>query len=263
MAYKKFVCEHCSCVFDKGSSENAKRVYRFCTRTCAQRAVAPGNRSYAALFKRLSEKYGHDEAVVRLERYKARRSELAIQHNTGRTVSEETREKIAASCTGVSNVVKGKTYVEFYGEELAHAMGKAHSEKLKAGFKSGKLKPTRGTRKAPTYKGTKLRSLLEMHAIEFLEERDGLEFGVTLLYEDKTTRVQWYNEAGSHTYHPDLHDIVSGTVYEVKPAWIVRRMEDELRRKTDAARAAHDKFEFLTDETVYGSWSWISRPGRQ
>ena len=76
-------------------------------------------------------------------------------------------------------------------------------------------------------------------------------FGETLLYEDKSTRVQWTDAEGKgHTYSPDLHDLVNGVVYEVKPAWQSENPSDEVRRKMLALKASGRQCAYLTDKDV-------------
>jgi hypothetical protein len=147
--------------------------------------------------------------------------------------------------------LKGKTFVEFYGEERGDALAQQHSEKLKAGFASGKIKPTAHSASAPVFRGVRLRSKLEQSAIEFLEKRDNLTFGADLLYEHPSTFVTWTDQLGiEHTYVPDLLDAKNDIVYEVKPAWKVASPTDEMIRKMDALGAAGHKHAYLTDAEI-------------
>jgi len=191
------------------------------------------------------EEQGEYEKIVHLREVRAK---AATKRNTGRTQAIETKQKIAVSCTGVTNVLKGKTFEAFYGSMRAKELGDEHSRKLKEGYATGRLKPTARSCSAPVLRGVRLRSQLEQSAIEFLEKRDGLVFEQTLLYEDPAVFVQWFDAEGrSHTYVPDLHDIIRNVVYEVKPAWRVNAPTDEMQRKKQAMLNAGHKYQYLTD----------------
>ena len=195
--------------------------------------------------------YGEEVAIEMLVEHMEKRSIASIASNTGRIVSKETRQKLSIASTGVSNALKGKTFEEFYGATRAQQLSSNHSNALKQGYADGRLKPTARSKSAPEFRGVKLRSKLEQSAIEFLEKRDGLVFGETLLYEDKTTRVQWLDEFGvQHTYQPDLKDLVNNITYEVKPAWKVDKPTFEMLSKQRAVIASGEIFRYLTDKEI-------------
>jgi hypothetical protein len=221
-------------------------VYKFCSRSCSSKHAVKsgrtclGNKEYEAL-------RGKEAADLR----KHKKSIASARKNTGRVLSDASKKKIAASCAGVPNVLKGKTFEKFYGAERAALLSAQHSERLKEGFASGRIKPTARSRSAPVFRGVRLRSLLEQSAIEFLELRDGLVFGETLTYEDPATRVQWCDLRGrSHTYHPDLFDKKNNVVYEVKPAWLVAKPTEEMTRKFSALELTGKKSLYLTDADI-------------
>lgn len=248
MKLRSFVCKTCGASFERRSG---KRVYVFCSRSCAAVQNAEGQRTYEAIHKRWVTKFGVDEADCRLAANKARRREIMVERNVGRVQPRETRNKISASCTGVPNALKGKTFEEFYGHERASELCKLHSQKLKDGYAEGRLFPTARSRSAPVFRGIQLRSLLEQEAIEFLERRDGLVLGETLIHEDKALRVQWIDDAGKqHTYQPDLSDLVNDVVYEVKPAWKVRAPPREMQLKMLALVGSGRRAEYLTDNDM-------------
>ncbi len=248
MATQTFKCNLCEKDFERGAG---KRIYKFCSRFCAAKFNAQGQRTYEAIFNRWVEKFGEEEAKIRLERNKKRRSELALVGNMGRVLSEETKQKISKSCTGISNALKGKTFEEFYGAERGKLLGEQHSKKLKEGFASGRLTSNGRSAYSPIFRGIRLRSKLEQLAIEFLEKRDCLSFGSTLLYEVKAIRFQWIDEfEKSHTYQPDLYDVVNNIIYEVKPAWRVDRPTLEMNFKRDAVVNSGYVFRYLTDRDI-------------
>lgn len=248
MQLKSFTCERCGQSFER---RNGKRVYRFCSRTCTQYAIASGARGYRALAAKWFVEHGEDRTIEMLAAHMQKRSAATISVNTGRVLSESSCKKISASCVGIPNALKGKTFVEFYGEERGDALAQQHSEKLKAGFASGKIKPTARSASAPVFRGVRLRSKLEQSAIELLEKRDGLTFGADLLYEHPSTFVTWTDQFGiEHTYVPDLLDVKNDIVYEVKPAWKVANPTDEMIRKMGALRAAGRKHAYLTDAEI-------------
>jgi hypothetical protein len=248
---KAFVCEHCGQTFER---RNGKRVYRFCSTSCAQQVIAPISRGYKPLMKKWIAEHGEERAIEMMAVYMQKRSDIVSGKNNprhGAELTPETRQKIAVSCTGIPNVLKGKTFEEFYGSDRARQLGTNHSHKLKAGYASGKIKPNVRSGSAPIFRGVQLRSLLEQRVIEFLERRNGLIFGQTLLYEDHKTFVQWHCVDGKqHTYVPDLHDTVNDVVYEVKPAWCVRKPTDEMQRKMAALVASGRSCAYLTDEDL-------------
>lgn len=249
-----FICKECNTSFTK-KERSCDKPFKFCSTSCAAKFNARDQRSYDALYARWKEKFGEEEAHRRLEQNKLVRSKASTNCNLGKLKSEETRKRISASCTGICNVLKGKTFEEFYGPLRAAELSNNHSKKLKEGYITGRLTPTARTKSAPTFRGIKLRSQLEQRAIEFLEKRDALTFGTTLLYEDKSTRAQWIDALGKqHTYHPDLHDVKNGIVYEVKPAWKVNNPTEEMQLKYFAALKEAGKleraFRYLTDKDI-------------
>ena len=247
-----FTCKCCGKSFQK---RTGIRKYEYCSRECSAHSEANKvHNGYEAYFRRLSCQYDEETARQMLDEHIQKRSYATRGENNSRygaTLSDDTRQKITTSCTGIPNILKGKTCEEFYGPERANVLATQHSEALKRGYAAGRLSPTARSHSAPIFRGVKLRSQLEQAAIEFLERRDGLVFGETLLYEDKSTRVQWTDAEGKgHTYSPDLHDLVNGVVYEVKPAWQSENPSDEVRRKMLALKASGRQCAYLTDKDV-------------
>lgn len=241
------VCEECGVAFSRYVKTNQKP--KFCSKKCASVCTARGQRTYDAIYARWVEKFGELEANVRLKKLKKRKSELAIERNTGLKHSEDTKEKISKSCTGIPNSLKGKSFIEFYGPNRAKELSQQHSESLKEGFASGRIKPTARTPSAQEYKGVYLRSKLEKQVIEKLESLDEkLILNQTLIYEDPNTRVLWFDEDGkSHTYHPDLHDLVNDIVYEIKPEVFVVNPTYEMLAKEKAVKNSGKQFCYLTE----------------
>ena len=247
-------CEYCKKDFEHLERANGK-PYKFCSRQCAQREIAPGNRGYEALYNKWVLEHSEETAKTMLLEHAQKRSDATKGENNpcfGKQLTDETKQKISTSCTGIPNVLKGKTFEEFYGPEKGKELADQHSDKLREGFRNGKLKPVFSRKGKPTvYKGTRLRSQLERKAIEFLEKRDGLELGTTLLYEDPATCVQWYdNEGKSHTYFPDLHDLVNKVVYEVKPQRLVETEDDTLKKKREACQDAGHSYSYITEHDL-------------
>jgi len=203
------------------------------------------------MYKRWLGRYGECEAEKRLKQNKIRRAAAMSNRNMGRTLSKETRSRIASSCTGIPNILKGKTFVEFYGKDRARELAEEHSRKLKEGYRSGRLKPTARSKSAPVFRGTRLRSKLERDAILFLETRDDLTFGRTLIYEPAWIRPTWVDDRGiEHVYIPDLFDSVRQRVYEVKPQWQIDSPSDSVIRKAEAVIALGYHFQFITDVSM-------------
>lgn len=254
---RELTCVQCGVKFTKYVKQNVLRrsgLPRFCSKKCSSKFKVENGLCGFSSFESLIAAGKEDVA----KKISSSRSSSTTRRNTGRKLSEETREKISQSCTGIQNPLKGKTFVEFYGEERARELRDQHSQKLREGFTSGRLSPpyAEGDKRAVhgkvnVYKGTKLRSLLERHAIEFLEERDGLTLGVDLIYEDPEIRVQWIDEVGkTHTYIPDLHDTKNGVIYEVKPNWQIENMTDEISAKWEALKSKFSNCGFITDKTM-------------
>ena len=249
MKKKQFICERCETSFER---RNGKRVYRFCSRDCSALVTASKNKTNKAKYAIWCSKFGEEEATRLLAEMIKRRSIRSTKQNAGRTLSELTKKKISKSCNGIPNKLKGKTFVEFYGKERAKELGEQHSNILREGYASGRLSPVPRMAKAPTFRGVRLRSLLEQHAIEFLEKRDNLVFGETLFYEPKETRVQWFSSDGkSHTYCPDLYDTKNQIVYEVKPHWKVLKETEEMRLKMLALTNSGFNNKYLTDNDIH------------
>lgn len=239
-------CEECGNPINKYS--RASRPHRFCSKSCASRNCCKrGLNVFSGIESRLAN---GKVTLDALEIEKKNRSIVSSERNAGRTLSSETREKISKSCVGIPNVLKGKTFEEFYGKEKASALSKHHSEKLKEGFRSGKIKPSARTRIAPTYKGIRLRSKLE-HAVILSLENVGLFLNEALIYEDSRTIVQWTDSSGKqHSYTPDLHDIVNEIVYEIKPTWLIDAPSDEMERKMQALVDAGFTCAYISDKKV-------------
>lgn len=248
---KKFTCERCQQEFYRLNRSN-NVPYRFCSNSCAQKTLSINARSFEAVYTRWVKRYGAEEADKRLVQFKRKRSEATIKNNLKRIVSDETKEKIRNSCKNIPNVLKNKTFVEFYGVDRARELSALHSEKLKQSYASGKISPTARTKRAPIYKGRKLRSLLELAAIHMLEARDtNVVFGETLLYEDKHMRFIWYDELNvKHIYTPDLYCVIHDIVYEVKPQWKINNESFELAAKRKAVLSAKRSFAYITDDDV-------------
>jgi NUMOD3 motif-containing protein len=251
MKLRTHECERCHSKFDR---RNGKRIYRFCSKSCAQQTIAPANRGYRSLMKKWIAVHGESVAVEMMAEQLQKRSDAARGENNpiyGTHRSASTRRKLSAAAMGVPNALKGKTFVQFYGLERGKQLAEEHSQKLKAGYASGRIKPTARSCSAPTFRGVRLRSQLEQHVIEFLERRDAITFGQSLLYEDPNTYVQWSSaDEQHHTYIPDLHDTINHVVYEVKPAWCVRTPTDEMQRKMAALVASGQQCAYLTDEDI-------------
>lgn len=216
-------CEHCKNEFTCMLRANGQQRKKFCNRFCAQQHISQYARSYEYRYQKWVERYGEEKADLLLEDTKRRRSEATTKLNTGTHHSEETKQRL--------------------------------SDSVKQAYVDGKLKSFGGNRRNVVYKGTKLRSKLERAAIQFLEQRDGLELGKTLLYEDASTRVQWRDTAGmSHTYCPDLHDTVNGVIYEVKPMSLVKK-DANCDLKLRALSRSGFKAAYLTDMDIGHDWS--------
>ena len=222
-----FVCKYCGKEFTKFTNP-AKRAYCFCSKECrttyGSESGEFGFCNYNKLFERWKTKYGKEVVLEKLEAYKSKRSEIVAGENNprfGAVLSQETKSKIAASCTGVANALKGKTFVEFYGEERGKLLGKQHSEKLREGFKDGRLSCTgscchKRNYLKYIYNDVKIKSSYEL-AFIFLFESEGLEFCKDFFYEPVEHRVQYELDDGFHTYSPDFYCVNNNTVYEVKP----------------------------------------------
>lgn len=242
---KDFVCKRCGKPFRRYVKTGKTATY--CSRSCSAKDVVEGGLNACSSFERMMA-VGNDQLMKKMSEIK---SQAAIDRNTGRSQTEDTKEKISASCTGISNVLNGKTYEEFYGAERAKELAHQHSEKLKEGYACGRIKPNVHSSCAPTFRGVRLRSLLEQAAVLFLEERDGLELGKTLLYEHPSTFAHWTDDEGvGHTYIPDLYDTVNEIVYEVKPAWMVANPTREMQLKGSAVASSGRTFRYLTDHDI-------------
>jgi len=238
-------CELCGSQFTKYHKGHMP-LPRFCNRSCAAKHLSSSGKNGFASASQLPPE-------TRQKIAESRRLSTT-RRNTGKRLSGETRKKISESCMGKSNPIKGKTYSEYYGEERATELAESHSRKLKEGFKAGRIKPTARTSSAPTYKGVKLRSMLEQSAIQLLESY-GRRLGEDIFYEDERTRVEWVGHDGaSHTYTPDIYDSVSGIVYEVKPAWLVRKPTREMVLKEESAiqqlRLRGMTFSYMTSDDI-------------
>jgi endogenous inhibitor of DNA gyrase (YacG/DUF329 family) len=252
---KTVTCEYCKKDFEK--YVKASQFPKFCSKKCSNiHKMTNGDSAFCGFEKKCQrwiEKYGQEEAEKRLEIFKDKKSKATIKKNIGKNLSQSTKEKISKSCTGISNPVKGKTFAQFYGQERAEELCKRHSQKLKEGYASGKLKPTARSKSAPTVDGIRLRSKLELTIARHLEKKFSLKLGETLLYEDPATKVKWIDHSGEyHTYTPDFHDIVNNIVYEVKPSWKIINPTDEMNRKMDALKDVYSNCLYIGDTEILG-----------
>lgn len=243
---KVIACLHCKKDFEK--YVKASQVPRFCSKKCSSKFNSSSGKNSYASFEEMKNAGFSQEKIDRIRR---KRSEGALKANIGRKLSQSTKEKISKSCTGNSNPVKGKTFVEFYGQARAHELGKSHSQKLKAGYASGKLKPTARSKSAPTIEGIRLRSKLELTVARYLEKKFNIKLGETLLYEDPSTKVKWTDSSGEdHTYTPDFHDVVNNIIYEAKPSWKISAPTDEMNRKMNALKETFEFCEYIGDKEI-------------
>lgn len=196
------------------------QLRKYCSRLCSSSSQAnKTHNGYRSLLERWTEKFGVEEAQRMFKLHKQRRSENSTKANTGRILSPESRAKISSSCIGISNVLKGKTFEEFYGIERARELGDQHSEVLREGFASGRLKPINQNSRQfirGTYKGVKFKSSFEYGFMKMIEA-SGYVIGQDVLYEPIECRVVYEIDNKSHTYFPDFLVVSEATVYEIKP----------------------------------------------
>lgn len=243
---KLIMCLQCKKEFEK--YVKASQIPKFCSKKCSSKFnSALGKNAYAS-FEEMKNAGFTEEKIDEIRK---KRKEGALKTNTGRKLSRETKEKISKSCAGNSNPIKGKTFKEFYGQEKANELGKAHSQKLKEGYASGRIKPTARSRSAPTANGIKFRSQLELKVARYLEKKFDLTLGETLIYEDKDTKIKWFDASGEeHTYTPDFHDIINGIIYEVKPTWKINSPTDEMNRKMNALKEVFKFCVYIGDREI-------------
>lgn len=245
---KIITCLQCKKDFEK--YVKASQFPKFCSKKCSSKFNSSlGKNAYSSFDEMKNAGFSEEK----IDAIRKKRKEGALKANTGQKLSQSTKEKISKSCTGNSNPIKGKTFAEFYGEERANELGKSHSQKLKEGYASGKLKPTARSKSAPTVDGIRLRSKLELTIARHLEKKFSLKLGETLLYEDPATKVKWIDHSGEyHTYTPDFHDIVNNIVYEVKPSWKIINPTDEMNRKMDALKDVYSNCLYIGDTEILG-----------
>lgn len=214
--------------------QRARHVpFKYCSTSCSSKHLVQQGKGCFVSFKQMHEQ-GRHELVDYLTNV---RSEATIRRNTGRPQSEETKAKIATSCTGIPNVLKGKTFEEFYGAERAKELCEQHSRALLEGFASGRLTPqtsseAHGRYVNGTYRGVTFRSSYE-YAFMKLQEEEGLIVGVDIVYEPQELRVPYEFEGSTHTYFPDFFDLEKNVVYEVKPKSVL--LEPKVVAKCSAA----------------------------
>lgn len=242
-------CKRCGTSFNY-RYKASKRSQVFCSRSCSNKEVKR-NRSEKDLLSSWTKTIGSEAADEKLQRLKLSKSESATRNNTGKNHSDITKRKISESCQGNKNVLKGRTYLEYYGLERAKQLSEEHSRKLKEGYASGRIKPSVRTKSAPTYKNVKLRSMLELRVIRFLEESENLCFNDSLFYEHSAAHVTWHDSTGArHTYIPDLYVPSAELVIEVKPQRFVDSPTEEMMKKKDAVLREGYKFEYYTERTI-------------
>lgn len=216
---KTSTCEHCGVEFEYTSYKD--RTKRFCSIKCSNvHDFQLGKRGFTThdeWKRRWTEKYGPEKAEELVTKLKREHGEWTTKYFTGRVVPQEVREKISKTCKGIPNALKGKTFVEFYGEERARELSQEHSRRLREGFASGRLTPPCPCPISIVYSGVRLKSALELTAIKHLEESKGLKLNVDLFYEPKQHRIPWTDDDGKlRTYFPDLWNSRDNELYEVK-----------------------------------------------
>lgn len=233
---------------------NFSREYKqHCSLKCSTTTSALNNRSYDDIHKRWIAKYGKvvaDEMMEQSIKKRCEASKKSNEKNIGKQRTEEVRKKISEACKGIPNILKGKTFVEFYGEERANLLCKQHSDKLKEGYSTGRLTTPFSKAKSNNiiYDGVRLRSKLEYSVIKYMVDECGYEFGKNLLYEPKDIRPAWIDENGvSHTYVPDLYDTICKIVFEIKPKRLVVNEDIEMKLKREAVQNMGYAFLYLSE----------------
>lgn len=242
-------CKRCGATFSY-RYKASKQPQVFCSRSCSNKAVKR-NRSEKDLLVSWIRSIGSEAAAEKLQRLKRSKSETAVRNNAERKHSDSTKKKISESCTGNQNSLKGRTYVEWYGQARAKQLSEEHSRKLKEGYASGRIKPSVRTKNAPSYKNVRLRSILEFNVIRFIEAQRDLSLNDSVYYEHPDSCVLWIDSAGkSHTYIPDFFIPSDNLVIEVKPQRYVDNQTEEMMMKKEAILRAGYKFEYYTERTI-------------
>lgn len=237
-------CENCGNEFKYHDNPNEPK--RFCGQSCVSLFFKTWSRTDDERHQLWIIKFGKEIADKKLIDLKKKRSAATIVSNTGRVLSEQTKDKIATSCTGIPNAVKGRTFIEFYGEERGIQLGKDHSEKLKAGFSSGKLTPAGlGHNKFTNgrYKGIIFRSSYEYGFMKMMEAQ-GYVLGIDVLYEPIHCRVPYKLDDIDHVYFPDYLIVSEQKVCEVKPKNLLKTPEVKAKLLAASSHLASLGFTF-------------------
>lgn len=205
--------------------QNGKKV--FCSKRCSAVVDRQSHRNKEWYLNKWTHEFGPDEAQRRWD-----------QHIRG----------LKERSSGENNAM--------YGKPRPHSVRKKVSAGVKQAYKDGRLEvnfDSWGT--VNTYRGIRLRSMLERNSIIKLEKKFGLTLGIDLLYEDKDVVIEWINELGEkHVYKPDLFDTKNDVVYEVKVHKSMRR--DHQNCLTKAYHAMNElikrriKFKFVTESAI-------------
>lgn len=131
--------------------------------------------------------------------------------------------------------ILGKTVEQIYGEEKGQAIRALYSNQ-----RSGELNPAfgkvyfdGGKSVKGHYKGKFFRSLLEY---SFMKHLESLGFSLENDVRYECFRIPFVFEGRNRTYHIDFHVVPEQTVYEVKPAYVMKKPPTLQLTKWEAAK---------------------------
>jgi len=208
-----FKCEFCLEDFEKEVHSSAKKMPRFCSKSCGSKWLHANGKKCTlnskTTYEWWIEKHGQEEADRRFSAWRQKISERTSGENNamfGKHAHTHGLKKYAFEKTG-------KSLEQIHGVELAkdikHRVSVSMTGENNPAY--GKVYPNAGRSVKGHYKGIFFRSLFEYSFLKHLES-----IGVELTdVKCESFRIPY---AEGRTYIPDFYVPEHKTVYEVKPS---------------------------------------------
>lgn len=211
-------------------------------RSCISREAMRGKTVYDTWIK----KYGKEEANNKLKEFKLKQSKNMLGQKNPNYGGKYSRFEGAIKWN-MENL-KGKTFVDSYGEEKANIIKKKISNKTKGKNNPmyGKSSPKRsGNGWSGYYKGNYFRSILELHYLIYL-----IDSNIKFESGEKRKHVIKYTMNNvERNYFPDFYLIKEDKYVEIKPQNLIYSYQNKLKFEA-AKNKLGDKFSILTEKNI-------------
>ena len=209
-----------------GDKTKYVRFGKFCSRSCA---CARRNRTM-----KLKDCWQRIHGDAWEQRYDAWRAVIS-KNTSGENNPMYGHHHTEDACERIAKRTRGKTLTEIYGKEQADDIVQKISNST-SGSKNpayGKVYNKGGKGIKGHYKGFFFRSLFEYSFMKHLENQ-GLTLGTDVDYECFT--IPYMLDGRERTYRIDFYVPSQKIAYEVKPAYILKKLSPLIETKWNAAR---------------------------